>query len=137
LASAPSGFVKDFFPSFGVVAQTSSSPLSLSFIDAPTNPFSKLNLTASTSLNDPTVKLHPTYEGKIIQTTSSTSNTPTLVQRMDTQDPSGAGRTRSVLQKTAGSVSEAQVWWGEEVEKENLGNVKVSTVWGANTVILG
>jgi len=120
---------------FNVTAQTSVAPMTLSFVDAPASPFSKLICSVNTSLGAADVTLHPTFEGAIIQ--NSALMKPTLQETEGTEDPSGQGRTRTISRKRTSFASEAQVWWGEKEERGNFGIVRVETVLAANTVILG
>ncbi|KIJ40194.1 hypothetical protein M422DRAFT_257031 [Sphaerobolus stellatus SS14] len=125
---------KDTVPAYSVSAETSNAPLTIAFSDAPTSPFSKLELVASTANGKTDVTLHPTYEGTIFQTSSWIS--PQLVENRETEDPSGQGRHRSISQRSAGSVVDAKVWWGKAENKENWGKVEVATSLSQNIVTL-
>jgi hypothetical protein len=116
---------------------TTNGQLDVSFPDAPSSPFSILELTGKTTNSAVDVKLHPTYEGSISLKTSSYFSAG-LLQRQGTPDPSGQGRHRTVdIRKVVKSVFEAGVWWGDDPNKdEGKGKVEVSTTNSNNIVQL-
>lgn len=90
-----------------VTAASSNGPVTVRF---PTSPLdSVLKLSASTSNSPAFVSLDPAYEGSLAL---STSNFSPLLQRRNTKDPAGKGRTRHIKVNSYGrSVLKGSVSW--------------------------
>ncbi|KAF8590832.1 hypothetical protein K439DRAFT_1627574 [Ramaria rubella] len=117
---------------FSVSANTTNSPLNVSFSDTPTSPFPRLAFVGQNSNGLTNVTLPATYEGSILL--SSVISHPILTSNPNTTDPSGQGRTRTIDSQILpnGSLS-AQVQWGNDTGN---GTVVVTTAISPNTVQL-